>query len=81
MFDRSSFAKKHTFLTACGSHVSGRVPIPINLKMNHVANQLIFEIISVHKFSIVGLKFKDFSNILLNGALPIFCGRTRAILG
>ena len=51
MFDRSSFAKKHTFLTACGSHISGAAPIPINSKVNHVANQLIFEIISVQKFS------------------------------
>ena len=81
MFDRSSFAKKPTFLTACGSHISGAAPIPINLKMNHVANQLIFEIISVQKFSTIGLKFKDFFKNTLNGALPIYCGRTWAILG
>ena len=42
---------KETFLKACGSLRSVEDPTPINAKMNHVANQLIF-------------KIKDFKNSL-----------------
>ena len=40
-------------------------PTPINSKMIHVSNQLILKILSVQKFFISVLKFKDFlKNIL-----------------
>ena len=51
---------KQKFLKACGSLRSGAVHTPSNLKINHVANQLIFKIISVRKFFILMLKFEDF---------------------
>ena len=51
---------KETFLKACGLLRSGAAPTPINSKMIRVANQLIFKIINVQKFSILVLKFKDF---------------------
>ena len=44
MFDRPSFAKQH-FKTLWFTYI-------INSKMNHIANQLIFKIISFQKFSI-----------------------------
>ena len=50
MFDRPSFAKKNACLNACGSLRSGAAPTPINSKMNHVANQLNFKLLSVQKF-------------------------------
>ena len=49
-----------TFLKACGSGRSGTAPTFINLTMSHVTNQLIFKIIKVQKFFILGLKFKNF---------------------
>ena len=59
-FDRSSLICKETFLKACGSLRSGAALTFSTQKMNHVAYQLIFEIISAQKFSILVLKFKDF---------------------
>ena len=44
---------KGTFLKACGLVRSGAVPTPINSKMNHVANQFAFKILSIQKFSII----------------------------
>ena len=51
---------EETFLKACGSLRFGAAPTPINLKMKHLANQFIFRILSVQKFFILVLKFKDF---------------------
>ena len=51
---------QRNILKTWGSHRSGAAPTPTNLKMNHVANQLIPKILSVQKFSILVLKFKDF---------------------
>ena len=50
-------------LKACVSLKSGTAPTPINSKMNHVANQLIFKSVSVWKFFVLVLKFKDFVKI------------------
>ena len=63
---------KETFLRACDSLRSGAAPTPINSKMNYVANQLIFKIISVQKFSILVLKFTDFLKNTFDRALLIF---------
>ena len=51
---------KETFLKTCGSLRFGAAPIPMNSKMNHVANQLILKTIHVQKFSILILEFKNF---------------------
>ena len=44
MFNRLSFAKKHFVKAYCGSIEPGEFFIPINSKMNHVANKLISKI-------------------------------------
>ena len=41
---------KETFLKPCGSISSGAASTPINSKMNHVVNQLLFKIRSVQKY-------------------------------
>ena len=45
----SNIIRKETFLKACGALRSGAAPTPTNLKMNYVANQIIFWIIGVQK--------------------------------
>ena len=63
---------KETFLRACGSLISGAAPTPINSKINHVANQLIFRITRVQKLSILFLKFKAFLKTIFKQGLAHF---------
>ena len=64
--------QRNIFFKAYGSLKSGKTPTPINSRIKHVANQPIFKISSVQKFSILVLNLKIFSKILLNEALLIF---------
>ena len=51
---------KETLLKACELRKPRAATTPINSRMNHVAEQLIFKIIRIQKFSILVLKFKQF---------------------